>query len=187
MKGRLRSGIALRIGSVKKIFLLLLLVDLLEKHLVLMDEVSNFGFKSVDLGNSLLVDLFEHHVLVREIMGCSSVAAGIAFWGLVVRVDGRGRGVRDLSLDKGKELDFSSLEKIVEVNVEGVHGALLSEVVHVELSDERVHLVVLEVDWKDSLSELLEVLDDKEVSTVTPAHNVTVALFFEKLVSLADE
>jgi len=69
----------------------------------------------------------------------------------------------------------------------GVHGSLLAEVVHVELSDERVHLVVLEVDWQNSLSEFLNVLDDKEVAAVTPADNVTVALFFQEFVGFADK
>jgi len=55
------------------------------------------------------------------------------------------------------------------------------------LSDERVHLVVLEVDWQDSLGELLNIFDDKEVSAVAPSDNVVVALFFQEFVSFANE
>jgi len=184
----LGSLIDLSKGVLDVVFLSLLFGDLLEEDLIFVDKVGNFSFKSVNLSHSLLVKLLEHHVLVREIIvALLLVAAAVVLRGLIVRRSGRRWGIRDLSLDEGKEIHLSLLEEIVEINVIGVHGSLLAEVVHVELSDERVHLVVLEVDGKDSLSELLNVLDNKEVSAVTPTDDVVVALFFQEFVSFANE
>jgi hypothetical protein len=180
--------VALNEGVLEIVFLSLLFRDLLEENFVFVDKIGDLGFKSVDLGNSLLVELLEHHVLVREIIvALSATAAVVLGRGLIVGVDWGRWGVRDFSLDEGKEIHLSSLEEIVEVNVIWVHGSLLAEIVHIELSDERVHLIVLEVDWQDSLGELLNVLDDKEVAAVAPSDNVVVALFFQEFVSFANE
>jgi len=191
----LRRKISLRLGrvalgecSLDVVFLSLLFGDLLEEDPIFVDKVGDFGFKSVNLSHSLLVELLKHYVLVREIIVALLLfAAAVVLRGLVVGVDGRRWSVRDLSLDEGKEIHLSSFEEIVEVNVIGVHGSLLAEIVHVELSDEGVHLVVFEVHGKDSLSELLNVLDDKEVSAVTPRDNVIVALFFQEFIGFANE
>jgi len=181
------AGIALGECGLEIVFLSLFFGDLLEEDLIFMDKVGNFGFKSANLSHSLLVELLEHYVLVREIIVALFAAAVVLGRLLVFGVDWRRWSIRDFSLDEGEEIHLSSLEEVVEINVVGVHGSLLAEVVHVELSDEGVHLVVLEVDGKDSLGELLDVFDDKEVTAVTPADNVVVALFFQEFIGFADE
>jgi len=112
------SRIALNESALEIVFLSLFFRDLLEENFVFVDKISDLGFKSVDLGNSLLVELLEHHVLVREIIAALSAAAAVVLGrGLIVGVDWGRWSIGDFSLDEGKEIHLSSLEEVVEINV----------------------------------------------------------------------
>jgi len=61
------------------------------------------------------------------------------------------------------------------------------EVVHVELSDERIYVTVLEIHWKNSLGESLDVFYNEEVTAFTPTDDSRMSFIFKKIIGLFDE
>jgi len=61
------------------------------------------------------------------------------------------------------------------------------EIVHVELSDKRSEVIVLEIGRKDFLAELRRLFDDKSCAFRIPVNNIREFPFFEDIVGFANE